>query len=78
MLGGLADELVVLLGQLPRRLDRLAAAAGEEDAVEVAPEDGELEPGMSFDVYGETRNVDRVIYMLDGGLFRATCHLRRV
>ena len=32
----LAGELEVVLGQLPRGLDRLAATAGEEDAVEVA------------------------------------------
>ena len=36
VLGGLADQLEVLLGQLPRGLDGLAAAGGEEDAVEVA------------------------------------------
>ncbi len=35
VLGGLARELVVLLGQLPRRLDGLAATAGEEGAVDV-------------------------------------------
>ena len=36
VLVGLAGELEVLLGELPRRLDGLAAAGGEEDAVEVA------------------------------------------
>ena len=36
VLGGLAGELEVVLGELPRGLDGLAAAAGEEDAVEVA------------------------------------------
>ena len=33
---GLADQLEVLAGQLPRRLDGLGAAGGEEDPVEVA------------------------------------------
>jgi hypothetical protein len=32
----LRDGLEVLLGHLPRRLDRLRAAGGEEDPVEVA------------------------------------------
>ena len=36
MLGGLAGELEVVLGELPGRLDGLAAAAGEEHPVEVA------------------------------------------
>ena len=36
VLAGLADELEVLLRELPRGLDGLAAAAGEEDPVEVA------------------------------------------
>ena len=36
VLARLAGELEVVLGQLPGRLDRLAAAGGEEDAVEVA------------------------------------------
>ena len=36
MLAGLADELEVVLRQLHRRLDRIAAAGGEEDPVEVA------------------------------------------
>ena len=35
-LGRLAGQLEVLLRQLPRALDRLAAAGGEEDPVEVA------------------------------------------
>ncbi len=35
-LGRFAHQLVVLLGQLPGRLDRLAAAGGEEDLVEIA------------------------------------------
>ena len=33
---GLADQLEVLLGQLPGRLDRLAAAGGEEHLVQIA------------------------------------------
>jgi len=33
---GLADQLEVLARQLPRRLDSLGAAGGEEDAVDVA------------------------------------------
>ena len=36
VLFGVAGELVVLAAELERGLDRLAAAAGEEDAVEVA------------------------------------------
>ena len=36
VLGRLAGELEVLLGQLPGRLDGLAATGGEEDAVQVA------------------------------------------
>ncbi len=36
VLGGLAGELEVLLGQLPRGLDGLTAAGGEEDLVQVA------------------------------------------
>ena len=36
VLGGLAGELEVLLGELPGGLDRLAATGGEEDPVEVA------------------------------------------
>ena len=36
VLGGLAGELEVVLGELPRGLDGLAATAGEEHAVEVA------------------------------------------
>ncbi len=36
----LAGELEVVLGELPGRLDRLAAAGGEEDAVEVAGGEG--------------------------------------
>ncbi len=36
VLHGFSDGLEVLPSQLPRRLDRLAAAGGEEDAVEVA------------------------------------------
>ena len=36
VLVGVAGELVVLLGELPRGLDGLAAAGGEEDLVEVA------------------------------------------
>ena len=36
VLGRLAGELEVLLGELPRRLDGLAATGGEEDAVQVA------------------------------------------
>jgi len=36
VLQGLSDQLEVLLGELPGRLDRLAAAGGEEDLVQVA------------------------------------------
>jgi hypothetical protein len=36
VLGGLSLQLPVVLGELERGLDRLAAARGEEDVVEVA------------------------------------------
>ena len=68
---GLADQLEVLAGQLPGRLDRLGAAGGEEDPVEVAG--GELgEPlgqldGLRVRV-GPQREVGELGGLLGAGL----------
>ena len=56
---GLAGQPEVLAGELPRRLDRLGAPAGEEDAVELAGVSsadlvGQLDRGrMGIAPYGE-------------------------
>ena len=71
VLVGLADELEVVLGQLPGGLDRLAAAGGEEDAVQVARRVvgdplGELD-GVRVGV-GPQRHEGQLLGLLGGGL----------
>lgn len=76
VLGGLAGQLEVLLGELPGGLDRLAAAGGEEDLVQVAGRVvrealGQLD-GLRVGV-GPDREERQLLRLLEGGLgeFRA-------
>jgi hypothetical protein len=68
---GLADQLEVVLGQLPGGLDRLAAAGGEEHPVQVARSVagdplGELD-GVGMGV-GPQRHEGQLLGLLGGGL----------